>query len=223
MGERQPSAKRQRLNEYLIEKVERSNQNRLILFIDEAQKLHEPHYRWLIDIHNELDSHNIVLIVLLVGQEELGHQLTAFQAADKTQIVGRFMVQRFTFRGMRSAKDLEICLGNYDRGSEYPPGSKCSFTRYYFPEAFDSGFRLASYAEILWQAFREVREAEHLPITTEIPMQYFCRTVEYVLARFGTLESLTRDLSLNQWKQAIKQSGYTDAEKYVVESRNMIK
>jgi hypothetical protein len=212
------SAKRHRLTEYLTELVEKSGQDRLILFIDEAQKLHEQHYKWLIDLHNELERREIVLIVLLVGQDELLHQFSAFQFAKKTQIIGRFMVRQLRFSGITNEADLRKCLANYDTGSEYPPESGYSFTRYYFPSAFESNLRLENYAPILWQAFKEIREEAQLPLTREIPMQYFCRTVEYVLTRFGKLDELSKDLSLAQWKEAIKQSGYADAEQYVVDA-----
>ena len=211
------AAKRYRLNEFLVEKIERSGQDRLILFVDEAQRLHEQHYNWLIDVHNEMDSHGLVLIVILVGQQQLLHQFSAFQKTSKTQIIGRFMVHQLKFQGITSEKDLRACLASYDVKSEYPPDSGCSFTRYYFPAAFESDLRLESYAALSWQAFREVREELLLPITREIPMQYFCRTVEYILTSFGTLEDLPTELSLAQWKDAIRKSGYADAERYVVE------
>ena len=212
------SAKRHRLTEYLTELVEKSGQDRLILFIDEAQKLHEQHYKWLIDLHNELERRDVVLIVLLVGQEELLHQFSAFQFAKKTQIIGRFMVRQLRFSGITNEADLRKCLANYDTDSEYPPESGYSFTRYYFPSAFDSNLRLENYAPMLWQAFKEIREEAQLPLTREIPMQYFCRTVEYVLTRFGTLGELSKELSLAQWKDAIRQSGYADAEQYVLDA-----
>jgi hypothetical protein len=212
------AAKRHRLNEFLIQKIELSGHDRLILFVDEAQKLHEQHYKWLIDLHNELDRHGLVLIVVLVGQEELLHQFSTFQLTKKTQIIGRFMSHQFRFRGLKSAHEMRTCLRNYDVNSEYPPGSSFAFTRYYFPAAFESGLRLEKYASVLWEAFREVREEAQLPITREIPMQYFCRTVEYVLKQFGTLEELARDLSLAQWKEAISKSGYANAERYIVEA-----
>ncbi len=212
------AAKRNRLTEFLIERAEHSGQNRIVLFVDEAQKLHEQHYKWLVDIHNELDRHNIALIVILVGQPELMHQFSAFQLTNKTQIIGRFMVHQFRFRGLRGQKEIRACLANYDEGSEYPPGSSFSLTRYYFPEAFQAGFRLEECTPIIWRAFREVREEAQLPVKTELPMQYFCRTIEYALTRFGTLESLGREISLAQWKQAIQGSGYSDSERYVVDS-----
>jgi Cdc6-like AAA superfamily ATPase len=65
------AAKRDRLIEYLSEKVELSLQNRLVIVLDEAQKLHEQQYKWLIDVHNELDARDVATIVLLVGQDEL--------------------------------------------------------------------------------------------------------------------------------------------------------
>ncbi|MEA2206540.1 MAG: hypothetical protein QOE77_3316 [Blastocatellia bacterium] len=212
------SAKRHRLTEYLTELVERSGQDRLVLFVDEAQKLHEQHYKWLIDLHNELECRNIVLIVLLVGQDELLHQFSAFQMTKKTQIIGRFMVRQLRFSGITKEEDLRKCLANYDTGSEYPPGTGYSFTRYFFPAAFESNLRLENYAPTLWQAFKEIREEAQLPLTREIPMQYFCRSVEYVLTRFGKLDELAEDLSLAQWKEAIRQSGYADAEQYVVDA-----
>jgi hypothetical protein len=208
------AAKRDRLIEYLIEKVEFSSQNRLILFIDEAQKLHEQHYKWLIDVHNELDAHDIAMIVLLVGQDELVHQYSAYQQTQKTQIIGRFMVHRLQFHGIRSASQLNRCLEAYDVGSDYPEGSGWSFTRYYYPAAFNSGFRIKPYADLLWEAFRLTRDEYGLPGKYEIPMQYFCRTVEFALRKYGTHEEVPKEISLEMWKDAIRPSGYIDAERF---------
>jgi len=73
------SAKRDRLTEYLTELVDKSEQNRLVLFIDEAQKLHEQHYKWLIDLHNELERRNIVLIVLLLARKNYSTNFQLFR------------------------------------------------------------------------------------------------------------------------------------------------
>lgn len=209
-----PAAKRDRLLEYLSEKVEFSLQNRLVFFIDEAQKLHEQHYKWLIDLHNELDVREVAVIVLLVGQEELVHQYSAFQQTEKTQIVGRFMVHQCKFHGLRGAREIKKCLRAYDVDSEYPDGSGWSFTRYFYPAVFGLGFRLASYADLLWEAFRLIRDECGLPGNRELPMQYFCRTVEFVLRRYGTLEEVSQEISIEMWKEAIRASGYIDAERY---------
>ncbi len=190
------AAKRGRLVEFLKEKAQLAGQDRVILVIDEAQKLHEAHYKWLIDLHNELDVSDISLVVLLVGQEELVHQYSAFKVTNKTQILGRFMVNQFCFHGILSATDVGTCLQGYDEESEHPADSGWSFTRYYFPAAFETGFRLRSHKDLAWQAFKETKEECGLPGTLEIPMYYFCRTVENILTEFSTLEDETPALSL---------------------------
>ncbi|HBB89503.1 MAG TPA: ATP-binding protein [Blastocatellia bacterium] len=210
-----PSAKRDRLIEFLAEKVQSSGQDRLILIIDEAQKLHETHYKWLIDVHNELDARDISLVVLLVGQDELAHQYSAFKLAKKTQILGRFMVNQFCFHGILSAADVGTCLKGYDKESEYPDDSGWSFTRYYFPAAFQNGFRLEKFKDVVWQAFKETKGQHGLPGPPEIPMYYFCRSVESVLTEFSSLEEDEPLLSLRTWQQAVINSGFVDAERYV--------
>lgn len=210
------NAKRERLIEFITEKVQATGQDRLIMIIDEAQKLHEAHYKWLIDVHNELDASDISLVVLLVGQQDLAHQYSAFKLANKTQIIGRFMVNQFCFRGLLSAADVGTCLKGYDEESEYPVESGWSFTRYYFPAAFHNGFRLQQFKELVWQSFKEIKEQFGLPGTLEIPMYYFCRTIESVLTEFGSLEDDAPLLSLQTWKQAVINSGFADAEHYVV-------
>lgn len=80
--------KRDRLVRFLIERGEQSVQHRLILFIDDAQRLHEFHYNWLMDIHNELDRAGLSMTVILVGQKELLHQRSAFIQAKKSTNCG---------------------------------------------------------------------------------------------------------------------------------------
>lgn len=206
------SAKRDRLLEFLYEKVELTGQDRLILFIDEAQKLHEIQYKWLIDLHNELDRLSKNLIVLLVGQPDLEHQYSAFLHTGKSQIIGRFMTHQHEFRGLREVEDILVCLNGYDEVSEYPEKSGCSFTRYFYPTAFSLGWRLAHESETLWNAFLETWEKYGFVGRVEIPMQYFCRTIEYVLKRHSSLKDPHPNLSMRIWKEAILCSGFVEAE-----------
>jgi hypothetical protein len=78
---------------------------------------------------------------------------------------------------------------------------------------FNSGFRLASYADSLWEAFRLTKDECGLPGNREIPMQYFCRAVEFALRHYGTHEEVTGEISIKMWKEAIRASGYIDADR----------
>lgn len=209
------SAKRARLIQFLVQQACANNYRRLVLIGDEAQKLQEPQYKWLVDIYNALDRQDISTTVVLVGQPELVHQRDAFEKAKKMQIVGRFMVHLHQFAGLRSAKDFSYCLKGYDDESEYPEASGCSFTKYFFPLGFEEGWRLAGEAKALWEAFQQVRAEAKLPGKAEIPMQYFSRTVEFALRDYGSIEGGKPTISLNQWKEAINHSGYRDAGRYL--------
>ena len=205
-----PSAKRQRLTEFLVEKAEFGGESRVVLFADDAQKLSEIQYNWLMDLHNDLHARDVDLIVLLVGQPQLLDQQRAFKQLKKMQIVGRFMVHATEFKGLRSAEDTGRSLRSYDEESEFPLGSGCSFTQFYFPHAWKEGWRLQSHAQAFWDAFQHCGiEARTGPVR-EVPMQYFCRTVEHILRRHGDGGAWV-DLSDLIFRDAVRRSGLVDA------------
>lgn len=211
------SVKRDRMAEFLHERAQgEGGKNRLVVILDEAQKLQEMHFRWLVDLHNELDARGVTTTWILVGQEELVHQREVFVTSKRMQIVGRFMVHQHRFTGLHSVEDFRFCLESYDDAArtEYPIGSGWSFTQFFFPAAFASGWRLATEAETLWQAFHKVRVETRLPADAEVPMQYFAGTIEYALRTFSATAD-TLNLSLNMWREAIRSSGYHDAAQYV--------
>ncbi|EST55776.1 ATPase AAA [Brevibacillus panacihumi W25] len=209
-----PSAKRDRLTKFLIERAESTIFRRIIMFIDDAQLLHELHYGWLMDIYNELDRIGITLTVILVGQEELEFQRSAFLASKKTQIVGRFMVKQHKFSGIESVEELRVCLTGYDEDCEYPMGSGWSFTRYFFPEAFAEGYKLSQCTDDLIELYEEKRKNAGIKTSFEIPMQYVTATIEYAFKKFGANGKGVECLNKSHWSEAIDKSGYIDSEIY---------
>lgn len=207
--------KRDRLMKCLLEKADISGQKRIVFFIDDAQRLHELQFGWLMDIYNELDSNGTSLTVFLVGQKELADQRSVFINLDKQQIIGRFMVQQYKFKGIITKEDLYECLSGYDLECEFPENSNFSFTRFYFPKAYDDNeFRLVNYTDDLFSIFKELRQKAGLKSSFEIPMQYFTSTIEFVLINYGIEGKDLSNISKNQWVEAIEYSGYIDSEIY---------
>ncbi|WCN36213.1 ATP-binding protein [Aneurinibacillus uraniidurans] len=208
------SIKRERLFKFLLQKGITSEQNRIIFFMDDAQNLTETHYNWLMDLYNELDDAGISLTVMLVGQEELLHRRLAFSQAKKAQIIGRFMIHEHKFEGVKTLKDLKVCLACYDTESEYPENSNWSFTRFFFPDQFVQGARLEQCAEDLYEVVWRLRKENGLKGSIEIPMQYVTSTIQYALRHFGVNGLHVEWLTQANWKEAIEQSGYITAEFY---------
>lgn len=207
------NAKRQRFTKFLLEKADSSGENKVVLFIDDAQSLFDVQYQWLMDIYNDLDHYGVTMTVILVGQEELIEQRSAFFLTKKNQIIGRFMVQEHEFHGIIDLNDLSICLEDYDN-AQYPKDLGWSFTRYFFPESFDEGFRLQSCAEELYNVFLELKQESKKTNKIEIPMQYLTLTIEIALKRFGINGFNVGCLSKNHWKEAVERSGYRKADLY---------
>lgn len=208
--------KRTRLLRFLVERADFSGNNKIIFFIDDAQRLVEIHYDWLMDLYNELDQYGITLTTILVGQKELVHQRSAFISGEKFQIVGRFMSQEYQFMGLKTLNDLRICLMGYDDYCEYPSNSNWSFTKYFFADAFIRGYRLQHSAEELFQVFADLRREFGLPQKIEIPMQYITLTIEYALKKFGSNGLDLPAIEKKQWEEAIKNTGYIQSELYQI-------
>lgn len=205
--------KRQRLLWFLVEQVQKSGQNRVVFFFDDAQRLNEMQYGWLMDIYNELDRAGISLTVFLVGQEELLSQRSIFVEEGKHQIIGRFMVQQQQFCGVKTKNDLKEILAGYDNYS-YPLESDWTMTKFYFPTAFEQGFRLENYSDMLFDVFLQMRKEAGILGKMEIPMQYVTLTIEYTLRQFGVDGEDLNSLERENFEEAVENSGYIDAEGY---------
>ena len=207
--------KRHRVIEFLISEAQSCNDHRVILFIDEAQNLRWIHFEWLIAIYNALEMAEVQMYVYLFGQEELIAQKDAYRAENRQQIVGRFMVAKHQFTGLRSKEDLRYALARYDLHSEYPTGSGISFTKHYFPAAFLHGWRLADLTELLWSCFMEMRAQANVHGKVDIPMQAFTAVVDGILLTCGSKTNRAPNVNRTVIIQLLQESGYVELEQSV--------
>lgn len=126
------------------------------------------------------------------------------------------MVRDYQFHGLRNADDILICLDMFDGEGDsildFPHGSGWSFTKFYFTQAWLHGWRLGQYSNLLLNIFIKLRKSVGLSGHFEIPMQYFCATIEFILKEFGDIHIENPQLSEEALAYAIQQSGYIDSE-----------
>jgi hypothetical protein len=139
-----------------------------------------------------------------------------YQVTEKMQVIGRFMSCQHEFHGLRNYADMEYCLKLYDEAMEYPKESGWTYTRYYAPDAFQLGWRLYKDAKCLWEVFSEVRERSKLPIKEEVPMEYFTRTVEYLLTETVQQAHDFQGFTASQFKNAVLETGYVEGSRYLL-------
>jgi len=206
------AALRARLMQRLRQVADQLGDERLILFIDEAQNLRESEYEWLRDLHDELEINGLRLFTFLFGQHQLLAQKSAFQAQDKEQIVSRFMVEEMPFRGIVSEAECLAVMSAYDTG-EYPIASGWSYTRFFVPRAHAAGLRMAESSSRLWRAFEDAHLMAKLDGTAEIPMKYFTAAIEAALLTSVEHDQATLTFDKAFWDTMVERSRYVTARR----------
>lgn len=210
--------RRERYMEHLCTLLSQRGGDRCLLFIDEAHRLGYPEYEALLDTQNWLESRSIGLCVFLFGQtEEMVDFRTSLQKQRRLQILGRFMCLDHHFRGLQTLEQLESILDGYDCHSEYPRGSKITFTEHYMGELYrHDGWRLKAYARQIWESFLRIRENEGLGAHEyDIPMLYVCRTIESLLLHLAETPADAKQLEGELIAELIKISGYVGSLRLV--------
>ncbi len=199
---------RQRLVNRIIANAMDTKYHRAILFIDEAYLLTEKEYVWLIDIYNELHKSGVDLTVFLIGTKELKEQKEGFIRAGKQQIVLRFMVFEFKFKGIESKFDAEICLSSLDNSMDVIGIQELvNLSELYFPMAYHDGIKLASFAKDIWDAF-EIIKRKYKIHSEEILMKHFVDTIFYCLKTYGAFGKKLYAPTVEEWTESIIKIGY---------------
>lgn len=201
---RNKAQKRIQLLDYFLVIARDSQQDRLVLMIDEAQNLTEYHYDWLISLYNELYFRDVQLITFLVGQEQLNLQKQTFLEMGMAQIVGRFMVDSQEFYGIRSKHEIKEVLKAFDSKIEFPEGSGVSYTNYFFK----SGLHLSDYSDNLYIALKNINLEHSINPHSEIPLYSFIPIVREALLQCGDSGQQLTAIEVTDWEDIIKSTMY---------------
>lgn len=202
--------RRDRLAEWLVIRARRSPVNAFILFIDEAQYLTEHHYRWLLNIDNELDMRGCRLFCLLVGQPNLSEK--KIQLIDKglEQIVGRFMVREYEFPGICTEDQLTDCFTEFNN-TEYPAGTGAKFPSSFIPQAVGGGFMLQDLVPATWSEFQKLWSAAQIAEGFEIPMHYLTAALTEMLDNLSKVDTEKLRVPESIIKKCVAASGYSES------------
>ena len=200
------SMMKERLINSLIFDSKETQYRRVVLFIDEAFLLTEKDFIWLMDIYNNLNMCNVHFTVLMFGTSELKSIKNAYCRAHKIQIVDRFMVEEYDYKGITSAKDAIACLHNMDIPLLNYPGN-IILSQIFFPDAFADKKRFASCANMMWDSFIELIQSNDIPYI-DIPMKYFMKAAVFCLKDYGIYGKGIYFPDKKAWKEAVENSGY---------------
>lgn len=214
--------RRARLINRLLDKLSKSGQRRLVVFVDEAQKLEIEEYEWLWEVHDSLERRGFRMITFLVGQPKLVNRKTALKLSGESQIVARFMIEESQFHGLRNKDEVERCMRGYDT-SCFPHGTDWTYTRFFLPKAWSHGYRLQNCSAVLWETFYAVHRSLELPSgAMEIPMTYFTRAVEYLLTEVAPEnDDFNFQFTAEHWQDAVDYVKFATAQEELLTKINV--
>jgi len=159
-----------------------------VLLIDEMQMLSETDLRLLLVLHNRLEMSDVAMTTIGFAQPEILEMRSALLATKAFNLIARFLSEPIPFDGCAGREDLGTILVAYDDEKRYPENSDWTYTRFFLPEAYESGFRLKDYAELIWPILIDAAK----PLGTgTVPMEHLTRTIEYLLLANRKADSLT--------------------------------
>lgn len=212
--------KMSRIAEFLEMKAEQSGENAVYIFIDDAHELDESHFAWLCNLYDVLfDDKHIQPCFVLFAEPILKGRKDSFRGRGKTQTIARLMTEEYEFPSITTAEEVQFVLSGYDVGTEFPKGSGWSYTRYFFTEAFERGWRLASQSELLYQTFKQSHEKGNVSWSFIIPMEHLIRALKYILIAYKTTDSAFTGFTFDQHLEAVDFSEYISATSYLARPR----
>jgi len=200
-------ARRIRLINLWLATVQASGGDRLILFVDEAQNWAEEDYTRLRDISNDLALHDFRLITLLFAHPNLLATRTSLLASKRTDLIGRFMLHPYDFKGVSSLSELIEILKCYDdpKISEFPRASGISYSQFFLPNEYHNGWRLEKEAGKCWAAFST--EIEQHKGRFQLGMQWLASAIRNFLYANWDIEHGELASADNIWIEAVRASG----------------
>jgi hypothetical protein len=204
--------RRARLRNFMWTQAQTRNSDLIMLFVDEAQNWLEPELTTLRDLANELAlEHKVQLIAVLFGTPQLTAVRTALVESGRIDLIGRFMIQQYEFRGVLTPDDLAIIMSFYDdpEVSEYPEGSGYSYSQILMSQAYASGWRLKSEVETLWNHYKQAAQSKGglsqigMLWVSESIRRFFMASLQFDRPGFSGDDET--------WKVAVAQSGFRNS------------
>ncbi|WP_297833535.1 ATP-binding protein [Thermomonas sp.] len=199
----------------LIEVAQNSGTHLIILFLDEAQRLLPADYEHLVTLDNRMTRAGYYFFVVLFHQRDItGFSNEVLPSNDHPpHVTGRFLVRKHEFTGLVGVDEVAYALTRYDEGTEWPPGTGISYTQHFAPDAFANGFRLANYAQRLWDCASHLRAEARLPTEWTWPMKSFEATVVYLLTATIPCTPSFESFDDEQLIAALRAAGLVELEK----------
>lgn len=197
---------RTRIKNYFEIQGRQHQTKHIVLFIDEAQRLFVEEWEWLSDIMNYLKSRHISLTVISFGQPELLDRRNLAADSERQNLVARFFADMRIFSGIHDESELKAFLKQYDE-QRYPISTGPTYTEFFLPLAWSSGFRLEQESTRFWRA---LQKASPLGTGGDFPLEFVVLSIHAFLYDMTTRDSADIFIKNDMWDCYVEESGFSE-------------
>lgn len=130
-------------------------------------------FLFLKDVYNDLDREGILLVTVMMGQDpEFSDVVTGLREQGRVDLVSRFARRRHALRLLSRKEDVASIFRQID-AAVWPPGSGQTWTQFFVPEGWTTGFRLENETNAFFDAVRAC--SDHSAWSTGFPARQFLR------------------------------------------------
>lgn len=193
------TARKEQVHELFLSLGLECERKQIVLFVDEAQNWGMEEWSWIKSLQIYLEKNEVTMIVLSFGQEQLESEISKLREHGRRDLTARFFRTVTRFYGLRSVNELGFFFEQLDE-QRYPLEGGPTYTEFFFPLAYQAGWRLYSDRETAWKCF--VGDA----LTKEVDMEWVCLATKQFLMEASEHDSPTWTSSTVEWRKAIEAS-----------------
>jgi len=182
------------------------------LFIDEGQNWKQKEFTLIRDLSNQLTEPDRYTFTTVTWGDLKLDELSAEFRVKRKDLWGRFLMKPAKFLGIRDLPDLQFFLKEHDNLArcEYPAGSGVSYTEFFMPKAYGTGWRLEHEATALWNALVRAAAKVNREVA-DVGMQWVGESVIHFLEAGMSADTVGFKSASTNWDEAVALSRFLDS------------
>lgn len=152
------------------------------------------------------------MVMIGFSQTQIENVITLLRAQGRPELIVRFLNEVYDLPRCQDQSWIKSTTTTFDEVLVYPAGSKCTFTQFFLPQAFDAGFRLSSYSDDIFGALDKAARDSALPA---IPTFHILETFRFILIRSRHNDNPDFILTSNNIDDAVIESQIANYSNYL--------
>lgn len=203
---------KQRLVNFIKTRCGQLEQDLMVLFIDNAQRITRAEFDYLADIDEQITDANLHLFLAFFRQSDAsGVEIKDDWSDYPTHMMRRWFMGSHAFLPLIGLIQIKHALERFDT-SIFWPTPDMPYSRFFAQQAYDDNWRLSHETQLILQAINEIREAANIPPSDAWPMATFIGTVRHLLTVIAPRTPGFRGFKIEQIKEALSVSSYLRLE-----------